>query len=270
MRRSLVAWAASSLLASSLLAPSAAQAASDEAPDIAAAVERTLAVGTVGIQVSAMMSLPGLLEPLQIVDGTGQTSLGSENELWFEGWFYGLDEEMHFIWAGDHMYFGGGSFLPAGSYLHIDTTAMPPGFESLSESAAFGTDATLMLYWLLGADGPPEPLGSRASGGNELVGLMLPIDLTLVGEQMPAELRPMFDGDLAEMHATGGDVDRAEVWIDDHGYVRSVAYDMSITADGTTATSHVTFEFFDHGAPVALELPDEQSVVDAWDFVGGD
>ncbi len=120
-----------------------------EAPDIAAAVERTLATETAGLNVFVSLDVPGqTIEPLVFVDVGGQIGFGAEVRGCFEGEMLGYGA-MSVLMEGDDLYVSGDlmrDMLPEGSHLYVDAASAPPGFEELRSSFFLGNDASLALY----------------------------------------------------------------------------------------------------------------------------
>jgi hypothetical protein len=257
----------------SLAAPAAGLAQSQpdaDTPDIAAAVEATLAADTVSLDAVVTMHTPAAdFDEMVVMDLSGQASFGLERQAQFAGTIVELGTAS-MILDGSDIYMGGDAFealVPAGSFLYIDMESPPPAFEELAAEFTIGSDAALALYWLLGADGPIEVLGREQIGGVESVHVEVLIDLETVGAHVPPELQAVFVDNLRGIRANGADVDRAEAWIDDDGMVRRVAYDMQAGTPAAPLTLSILYDLSDFGEPIDLGIPEASNIVDAWELV---
>ena len=81
-------------------------------------------------------------------------------------------------------------------------------------------------------------------------------------------MRSVFEQSLAEIRDSGADVDRAEAWLDEDGYLRRVRYDMPFSIDGEAAKLITEYRFDALGEPLELPIPDPAQVDDARTIVG--
>ncbi len=270
MHRTLTAVAGTALLTAALNSPSLARPATDEAPDVAAAVMRTLEGDTARFGAEVTMEVPGALPETLLLSATGQLSFGLDPRVWLEAEIAELGSLLA-VFDGNDVYFGGAAFealVPEGHYLYLDLTDPVEGFEELVDDFAFGSDAALSLYWLLGSDGPVEVVGLESEGDVEMVHVAMAIDLEAVRDQVPDDMRSVFEQSLAEIRASGADVDRAEAWLDEDGYLRRVRYDMPFPIEGEPAMLITEYRFDALGEPLELPIPAPEQVVDARSVVG--
>jgi hypothetical protein len=92
------------------------------------------------------------------------------------------------------------------------------------------------------------------------------VDLSRYDQLVPAakreELKTML-GEIVEQSGIG-DVP-VDVWLDEFGLVRKLAMAFSATQPGTSESASVsmTFELYDYGKEIAIEVPAASDVVDA-------
>lgn len=247
-----------------------AQADTDDgAPDIRSAVESTLGVETVGLTGLVTLHAPGNdPEDMVMLDLDGQVDFGTTRRAWLEGDVIELGG-LTVIFDGNDAYLGGDGFadiVPAGTLILVDMDSPPPPFADLATEFMIGNDAALALYWLLGADGPIEVLGQEDVGGVDTVHIEIPIDLELVEPHVPPALLTVFEENLAEMRASGADIDRGQAWVDSEGLIRRAAYDMRAGTPAQPLILSIVYEFFDFGVPIDLPIPDPDRIIDAWEL----
>ena len=134
------------------------------------------------------------IDAMVVVDVTGQVAFGEELQGWLEGEMLEIGS-FAIIVDGNDWYLSGevvDGLVEPGTWLQVDVSAAPPGFGELQGSFEVGSDAALALYWLLGADGPIEVLGTESLGGTEVIHVAMPIDLELVRDQLPRWLLPVY------------------------------------------------------------------------------
>jgi hypothetical protein len=257
-------------LALVLVMPTVAAAQADDGvPDILTAVESTIGMETVGISGLVTLHAPGNdPESMVMMDAGGQVDFGAARRVWLEGEFIELGG-LSVIFDGNDAYLGGDGFedlVPAGSLIYINMDSPPPALADLATEFMIGNDAALALYWLLGADGPMEVVGHEDVGGVDTVHVRIPIDLELVEAQVPSTLLTVYTENLAEMRASGADIDHGEAWIDGDGMIRRAAYEMQAGTPAQPLVLSIVYEFSDFGAPIDLPIPGPEYIIDAWEL----
>lgn len=244
--------------------------AETDVPDIPAAVRATLAAETVGLDAVVTMHTPDpAFDGMVMMEVNGQASFGQEPRARFVAEIIDVGT-MSMILDDTDLYMGGEALealVPAGDFLHVDMESPPPPFEELAAEFTFGSDAALVLYWLLGADGPIEVLGREEIGGADSVHVEVPIDLDAVGTHVPPEFQAVFVDNLNEIRAEGADVDRAEAWVDADGMIRRVSYDMQTGTPAAPLTLSIVYDFSDFGEPIDVGIPEALNIVDAWELL---
>ena len=100
-------------------------------------------------------------------------------------------------------------------------------------------------------------------------------DLTVDLEQAAQDAAEANDTMAAVAEQSGLDTLAMQVWVGEADLIRRVAYSLDLSQADLDAASEagdvdaeptgvvtVTLDYFDHGAPVTIELPDESSIVD--------
>jgi hypothetical protein len=241
--------------------------------DLSGAVERTMAAETAYLGALVLLEAPAVgIDAMVVVDVTGQVAFGEELQGWLEGEMLEIGS-FAIIVDGNDWYLSGevvDGLVELGSWLQVDVSAAPPGFGELQGSFEVGSDAALALYWLLGADGPIEVLGTESLGGTQVTHVEVPIDLELVRDQLPRWLLPAYGSNLAGLREAGADVDRAEAWLGDDGFIRRLTYDMPISLGDELGLLKVAYDLSGFGQPIESRSPDPATVVDAWELVAGE
>jgi hypothetical protein len=244
-----------------------------EVSDLGRAVERTVASETASVAVQVVLEDPaGSIEPMLLMDVTGQFAFGGELRARLEGEMLEIGP-FTFISDGEGMYLRGelvDGLLAPGQWLYVDTSAPPPGFEELQGSFEVGSDAALVLYWLLGVDGPIKVLGSEPLGDVEAVHVELPIDLGRVRAEVPSWLLPAYERNLAGLREARADVDRAHAWLGVDGLIRRITYEMPFAFGDELGLITVGYDLWGFGETLDVTAPHPADVVDASELVGGE
>jgi hypothetical protein len=163
------------------------------------------------------------------------------------------------------------SELPAGkSWVRMDLgeAARAQGFDFSQLQDLTGNDPRKTLEFLRAASGGIETVGTEELRGVTTTHYRATVNLAdyekLVPPSEREELRSMM-GEVIEQ--TGLDEIPVDVWLDAHGLVRQLEMSFSATQPGTTETvdAAMTFELYDYGKLVDIELPPAGQVVDAAD-----
>jgi hypothetical protein len=245
--------------------PAASVAIGD--PDLARAVEATVGSGTVRTTFSLAFGGGGTVPDGASITGSGQTSFGLERQqqLSMDMTAFGIGA-FELIVDGDTLYVKGlpfGTDVPADTWLKADLTSDDPNVATLRSLASGNNDASLLLYYLLGAPGPAELVGEETIDGVATRHLRASLELDRALALVPAEIRETLAQNLAEIKQGGVEpVLEGDVWIDANDLVHriSLAYDLGDLAGGGTMT--VTFDFRQHGEPLDLGIPAPEETVD--------
>jgi hypothetical protein len=128
------------------------------------------------------------------------------------------------------------------------------------------TDPREMLDFLRGVSGAIETVGTEELRGTETTHYRATIDPADYEKLAPEEQREQLGALVDEIVGTSG-IEKIpmDVWLDASGMVRKVVMTFSATPPGSTETgeSAVSFELWDYGEPVTIELPPASEVVDA-------
>lgn len=251
--------------AASLAVPAASYTVGD--PDLARAVEATVGSGTVRTSFSLAFGGGGTVPDGTSVSGTGQTNFGldRQQQLSMDMSEFGIGV-FELIIDGDTVYVKGlpfGTEVPADTWIKADLTSDDPNVASLRSLASGNNDASLLLYYLLGAPGPAELVGEETIDGVPTRHVRASLDLDRALALVPAEIRDTLAQNLAEIKQGGVEpVLEGDAWIDANDLVHriSLAYDLGELAGGGTMT--VTFDFRQHGEPLDLGVPSPEETVD--------
>lgn len=128
------------------------------------------------------------------------------------------------------------------------------------------TDPREMLDFLRGVSGEIEVVGTEELRGTETTHHRATIDPADYEKLAPEEQREQLGALVDEIvGASGIGKIPVDVWLDASGMVRKVVMSFSATPPGSTETaeSSVSFELWDYGEPVTIELPPASEIVDA-------
>jgi hypothetical protein len=264
--------AAQSPAASPVASPSAGEAAApSDAPAVADArladaVAATVAADTVRTAYSVVFQGSSAIPDGTSIFGSGQTTMGLERRMRLNVDMSQLDSGViDLIIDGTMLYAKGLPFpgIDADTWLMADLTSDNPLAVQLRALASGNNDASLLLYYLLGATGPAEEVGTEDVDGVTTSHLRTPVDLDRALALVPDEMRETLAANITEMQ--GGGIDptlAADVWIDDAGLVHRVAFGYTLGEAMGGGTMDVTFDFREHGVPLDLDVPGPDEVVD--------
>jgi hypothetical protein len=128
------------------------------------------------------------------------------------------------------------------------------------------TDPRELLDTLEAVSGEIETVGVERLRGVETTHYRATIDPARYEELAPKGRREQFGALVDQAVAQSGiGMIPVDVWLDGSGLVRKVAMDFSATQPGTSETDEasVTFELYDYGEPVEIDVPPAEQVVDA-------
>jgi hypothetical protein len=128
------------------------------------------------------------------------------------------------------------------------------------------TDPRELLDTLEAVSGEIETVGVEQLRGVETTHYRATIDPARYAELAPKGQHEQFGALVDEVVAQSGlGKIPVDVWLDGSGLVRKVAMGFSATQPGTTKTAEasVTFELFDYGEQVEIDVPPAEQVVDA-------
>jgi len=156
--------------------------------------------------------------------------------------------------------------LPAGkSWIRSDSrTADDQGFD-VSQFDQFTTnDPRELLAFLQGVSGEIETVGSEALRGAQTTHYRATIDPREYAKLVSPDKQQELESLVEQMAAQAGEIP-VDVWLDESGLVRKLTMAFSATQPGTSEHSDVsmTFELYDYGDRVDIDLPPESEVIDA-------
>ena len=154
----------------------------------------------------------------------------------------------------------------AATWLRVDLTSTDATAQELQGLVSGQNDASLLLYYLFGADGEIESLGTETIGGVEATGYGVSVDLDEALARVPEEAREALELNLDGFTEGGvAHVLDAEVWIDDEGFVRRLVFVYELGAEVGDGQIGVTSDLSAFGEPVVVEVPSDDLVVDVED-----
>ncbi len=153
------------------------------------------------------------------------------------------------------------------AWLRVDLTSTDATAQELQDLVSGQNDASLLLYYLFGADGEIESLGTETIGGVEATGYGVSLDLDEALARVPEAARESLELNLDEFTDGGiAHVLDAEVWIDGDGFVRRLAFVYELGDEVGGGQISVTSDLSAFGEPVEVETPSDDEVVDVEDI----
>jgi hypothetical protein len=252
------------LLMSIVVGGSAPVSAQDD--DLAAAVDATVATGSVALDMSYVVEgwQDGEVRTLTIT-ATGVTSLGPEPRMWLQADMqdYGLGE-LEMIVVDRALYLRGDSvaqLVGTGGWIGVDLDSTDPDAVELQSFVSGTNDASLALFWLLGATKGPASIGRERVGDVLAERLVVPIDLDLALDQIPGSLRSVLAAGIDEVRTLGIEpLFEADVWVGvDDGLIHRVKYEFEDVPLGVSRIN-ISYDFHDFGVAVEPTVPDPDDV----------
>lgn len=240
--------------------------------DISAAEIKDAALATVATGSSSLLFSIEFNGSTKIPEGTsikasGSTNFGSSRE-------QTLSMDMDDLGLGVLEYQATGSDLymrgdmikaltkDASTWLHVDLASKSEASAQFSALVSGENDASLIVYYLLGAKGDIRALGSETLDGVSTDRLGVELDLYLALADVPAEAKDALVANIAEQQANGiKDNLPAEVWIGDDGLVRRVSYTYQLTSQAGGGAMTAVVDLGEFGVPVKVHVPAESDVV---------
>jgi hypothetical protein len=152
------------------------------------------------------------------------------------------------------------------TWLRVDLASTDATARQLQDLVSGQNDASLLLYYLFGADGEIETIGQDTIDGVEVTGYAVSLDLDAALARGPAEAREALGLNLDEFTDGGiAHVLEAEVWVDGDGFVRRLAFVYVLGEEVGGGQIRVTSDLSAFGEPVEVEVPPSSSVVELED-----
>ncbi len=243
-------------------------AAQDDA--LTDAVHATVATGSVALDMEYVVEgwQDGEIRTLTMT-ASGETILGSERRMWMSADMtdYGLGE-LDMIVADGRLYLHGDAFADAvgDGWVAVDLDSTDPTAMELTSTISGTNDASLALFWLLGATRGPAVIKTERVGDVLTERMVVPVDLGVALEHIPADLQQVLASGIEQVRTIGIEPRfSTDVWVGvDDGLIHRVRYEFEDIPVGVSQMT-ITYDFHDFGVEVDPELPDPADV-----FVIGD
>jgi len=158
--------------------------------------------------------------------------------------------------------------LPSGkSWIRTDTRSTAgQGLDFTQFEQFTSNDPRKMLEFLNAVSGEIETVGTEELRGVETTHYRATIDPLAYEKLAPPDKREELRSLIEQMAAQSG-IGKipVDVWVDGSGLVRKLTMAFSATQPGTagTAEASMTFEIYDYGQDIEIEVPPASAVVDA-------
>jgi hypothetical protein len=152
---------------------------------------------------------------------------------------------------------------PKPEWLFVDLSSSDPAVDQFRSLSTGQNDASLLLYFLLGATGEVSEVATEEIDGVATTHYSLTADLDDALAEAPAEVQSPLEENVAALEASGIETRlEADVWIDDEQLIRRAAYvyELSDASGGGQILTTVSFSGF--GEPVELDIPARADVID--------
>jgi len=169
--------------------------------------------------------------------------------------------------TGDVLYLRSPAFAQATTQdkqwvkLNLATLASSQGTTDLSGILDASPTPTYALAYLQGAS-TVDKVGAESIGGVQTTHYTVSANLDTAAEHASGSTRDALQGVDAQNRVLTLPLD---VWLDGNGYIRKVRYDEHA---GRRQAAQVTMELHDFGAPVTIDAPPDDSVVDLTKMIG--
>ena len=235
------------------------------------AVHATVATGSVALDMEYVIEgwQDGEIRTLTMT-ASGVTILGSERRMTLSADMtdYGLGE-LDMIVTDGRLYLRGDAFAESfgeGTWVAVDLDSTDPIAMELTSTISGTNDASLALFWLLGATRGPAVIKTERVGDVMTDRMVVPVDLGVALERIPADLQPVLASGIEQVRTIGIEpIFSTDVWVGvDDGLIHRVRYEFEDIPVGVSQMT-ITYDFHDFGIEVDPELPDPADV-----FVIGD
>jgi hypothetical protein len=231
------------------------------------AVHATVATGSMALDMEYLIEgwQDGEVQTL-LMTATGVTSLGSERRMAISADMtdYGMGV-LEMIVADGRLYLRGDALAGSvgdSTWIGVDLDSTDPTAREIASTISGTNDASLAVFWLLGATRGPAVLKQERVGEVLTERMVVPVDLDLAVGRLPAELQPVLASAIAQVRTVGVEPRfSADVWVGvDDGLIHRVRYDFSEIPVGVSRMS-ITYELSDFGVDVDPVIPDPADVV---------
>lgn len=124
--------------------------------------------------------------------------------------------------------------------------------EGMLPTGGASSNPAQMLETLRGVSNDFEDLGESEVRGEAVHGYRVTIDLDKAMAEVPEEHRDAFEQQVSELPVDALPMD---VYLDADGLARRIEMDMGELMGQSGGAGHMTIDFFDYGADVAVEVP---------------
>jgi hypothetical protein len=145
--------------------------------------------------------------------------------------------------------------------INLATLGSSQGSTDLSGILDASPTPTYALAYLQGSSTVKE-VGPESIGGVQTTHYTVSANLDRAAEHASGSTRDALRGVIAQ---SGVRTLPLDVWLDGNGYIRKVRYDEHA---GRRQAAEVTMELHDFGAPVTIDAPPDDSVVDLTKMIG--
>jgi hypothetical protein len=238
--------------------PGASAAIADQR--LADAVAATIATGTVRTAFEIAFDGSSAIPEGTTFSGHGQTAFGLERQMRLLMDMTAFELGKVEVIVDDQVVYARGlpfgDAVPADTWVVADLTSENPVAVSLRELASGNNDASLLLYYLLGATAPATDLGEETISGVPTTHMAATVDLDRALQLVPEEMRETLATNIADVRAGGVEpVLGAQAWIDADDLVHRVTFDYTLGEAMGGGTMTVTFDLSEHGLPLDLGIP---------------
>jgi hypothetical protein len=231
------------------------------------AVHATVATGSVALDMEYVVEgwQDGEIRTLTMT-ASGVTILGDERRMSLSADMtdYGLGE-LDMIVTDGRLYLRGDAFVEAvgdATWLAADLDSTDPMAMELTSTISGTNDASLALFWLLGATRGPAVIKDERVGDVMTQRMVVPVDLEVALERIPADLQPVLASGIEQVRTIGIEPRfSTDAWVGvDDGLIHRVRYEFEDVPMGVSEMV-ITYDFHDFGIEVDPEVPDAADVV---------
>ena len=252
--------------------PTASPEAGYSADDIREAALTTVNTGSAALDFSIAFNDNSIIPASAAIKATGAATFGSDRRstLRMNTGSLGLGS-IEFIENGTDIYFRGEGFAEITKdplkWLHVDTTDDSEAGREFAAIMGGQNDASLIVYYLLGASGDVKTVGRDTIDGVECDHVTLRLDLDLALANVPPDAKDALVKNIADQNDMGmaGDLD-GETWVCDDGLVRRVTYGYPLPSAMGGGTMAATVVLSELGERIRLVIPDATEIVELADI----